>query len=191
MNTLTQPTRQDQARNRRRAARALAAAGLFGAAAALAQPYKGDLSQYETRTAAAILQDNLLLIIDTSGSMQRYLAEAAPSTVTASDPNVVDIRRSNIWLRKRGTNGGSSRHWIRAARNNTELKIPTLSSYKANNKSLSNFCGYFHGAGRPSAGGSAGHDMVYIGSNPHRSSNHRNWRPGKGKTINHPIVPPN
>ena len=191
MNTPIQPTRQDKARNRRRAARALAAAGLFGAAAALAQPYKGDLSQYETRTAAAILQDNLLLIIDTSGSMQRYLAEAAPSTVTASDKNVVDIRRSDIWLRKRGTNGGSSRHWIRARRENTELKIPTLSSYKANNKSLSNFCGYFHGAGRPSAGGSAGHDMVYIGSNPHRSSNHRNWRPGKGKPINHPIGPPN
>ena len=191
MNTPIQPTQQDKARNRRRAARALAAAGLFGAAAALAQPYKGDLSQYETRNVLANLQDNLLLIIDTSGSMQRYLAEAAPSTVTASDKNVVDIRRNDIWLRKRGTNGGSSRHWIRASRNNTELKIPTLSSYKANNKSLSNFCGYFHGAGRPRAGGSAGHDMVFIGSNPHMPSNHRNWRPGKGKPINHPIGPPN
>ena len=123
--------------------------------------------------------------------MQRYLAEAAPSTVTASHRNVVDIRRTDIWLRKRGTNGGSSGDWIRASRSNTELKIPTLSSYKANHKSLSNFCGYFHGAGRPAAGGSAGHDMVFIGNNPHRSSNHGNWRPGKGKPINHPIGPPN
>ena len=38
MNTPIQLNRQDTARNRRRAARALAAAGLFGAAAALAQP---------------------------------------------------------------------------------------------------------------------------------------------------------
>ena len=187
MNTPIQPTRQGTARNRRRAARALAAAGLFGAAAALAQPYKGDLSQYETRSALANLQDNLLLIIDTSGSMQRYLAEAAPSTVTATHPNVVDIRRNNIWLRKRGKNGQSSRHWTRASRNNTELRIPTLSSYKANTRSLSNFCGYFHGAGKASGG----HDMVFIGSSPYSSSNRSKWRPGKDKRINHPVGPPN
>ena len=185
MNTPIQPTRQDQARKRRRAARALAAAGLLGAAAALAQPYKGDLSQYETRNVLANLQDNLLLIIDTSGSMQRYLAEAAPSSVTASHPNVVDIRRNDIRLRKRGTTGRRSSHWIRASRNNTELRIPTLSSYKANTKNLSNFCAYFHGAGRRSAG----HDMVFIGSNTHRNSG--GWRPGQGKPINHPVGPPN
>ena len=187
MNTPMQPTRQDQARNRRRAARALAAAGLFGAAAALAQPYKGDLSQYETRNVLANLQDNLLLIIDTSGSMQRYLAEAAPSSVTATHPNVVDIRRTDIWLRKRRTNGRSSRNWIRASRSDTTLGIPTLSKAKANNKNLENFCLYFHGAGKRSAG----HDMVYIGNNPHWASNRSRWRPGESKPIVHPIGPPN
>lgn len=187
MNTPMQPTRQDQARNRRRAARALAAAGLFGAAAALAQPYKGDLSQYETRNVLANLQDNLLLIIDTSGSMQTYLPEAAPSTVTASHRNVVDIRRTDIWLRKRGTNGRSSQNWIRASDSDTTLGIPTLSKAKANNKNLANFCLYFHGAGKRSAG----HDMVYIGNNPHWASNRSRWRPGESKPIVHPIGPPN
>ena len=187
MNTPMQPTRQDQARNRRRAARALAAAGLFGAAAALAQPYKGDLSQYETRNVLANLQDNLLLIIDTSGSMQRYLPEAAPSTVTATHPNVVDIRRTDIWLRKRGTNGRSSQNWIRASSSDTTLGIPTLSKAMANNKNLANFCLYFHGAGKRSAG----HDMVYIGNDPHLPSNRSRWRPGESKPIVHPIGPPN
>ena len=197
MNTPIQPTRQGTAHKRRRAARALAAAGLFGAAAALAQPYKGDLSQYETRSAAANLQDNLLLIIDTSGSMQRYLAEAAPSTVTASHPNVVDIRRTDIQLRKRGgkdkdgkaieLNGLSKNHWITASGTDTQLRIPTISRDVANNKSLTNFCNYFHGAGRASAG----HDMVFIGRNPHTRANRNKWLPGERKAIKHPVGPPN
>lgn len=127
MNTPIQPTRQDQARNRRRAARALAAAGLFGASAALAQPYKGDLAQYETRTTTAgSSQRNLLFIADTSGSMDDYLAEEQDSGCRAQAGSASTIR-----LTGEGINKDS---WDRVDFNNDPRPSRVLNGRRSDNR---------------------------------------------------------
>ena len=109
------------------AARGLAIAGLFGAGAALAQPYKGDLTQYETRTTTAgSSQRNLLFIADTSGSMDNYLAEEQDSGCSAQAG-----RASTIQLTGERINKNS---WDRVDFNNDPRPSRVLNGSRSDNR---------------------------------------------------------
>ena len=89
---------RSQRRAAQRAALALAPAlAALITSIALAQPYKGDLAQYETDpdAIASNRQPNLLFIADTSGSMQDYLAEKRDNA-TCSASGTIPLDRSKV-----------------------------------------------------------------------------------------------
>ena len=109
------------------------------------------------------------------------LAYIPPVSNPECASNPVDIRPEvspNIYLRKRGESGTRLSHWLKASNDDTRIGTLASANNRANTKTPINFCQYFHA-----------HDRIFLGTNPHISTNRSKWRPAGN--ISHPVVSPN